>query len=205
MNKIITIIVVVVIIAAGVWYFTKGKSGSEVKNDYSTAEQQSQTDLQEGSIKTLIASGKDQKCTFEMPAKDGAGSGKGTFYVTNGKSRGDIEASVAGGTTKSHIISDGNTAYFWIDDSDTAFKMKLDQSATASSSSQAPIDTNSNYKFSCESWKVDQSKFTLPNFQFREFVMPTVPTSTQTINPGDICKSLPEPAKSQCLASTTKQ
>ncbi len=204
MNKIIYIIVILVIIAGGVWYFTKGKSNSEVKNSTNEAEQQSQTDLQEGSIKTLIASGKDQKCTFEMPAKDNTGSGKGTFYVANGKSRGDIEANVAGGTTKSHIISDGSTAYFWIDDSDTAFKMNMDQSATASSSSQAPIDTNSNYKFSCESWKVDQSKFTLPNIEFREFVMPTVPTSSQTINPGDICKSLPEPAKSQCLASTTK-
>ncbi len=210
MNKAIIAVLILAIIGVGVWYATKPKTNNETKNDSQQTQNQDQASVQDTSLKSLLATGKDQMCTYNLTTQDGKGSGTGTFYITKNKSRGDIQAVVSGGNTTSHIISMDDTAYFWIDDSDTAFKMNIDQSSTASSSSQAPIDPNTNYKFDCKPWTVDQSKFTVPStITFREFVMPAVAVPSNAdqadINPGYICDSLSEPAKSECQASLKKR
>ncbi len=210
MNKIITIIVVLAVIGGAVWYFTQGKNqgSSEVKNDSAQVSTGIQTEMQETSIKSLLTQDKDMKCSYELSVEQGTGNG--TFYVSKGKSRGDISATVAGVKSVTYVIAKDNTMYMWNDEGTLAMKTTIDQKTSVDTkNSPTAIDPNTNYKFKCESWgNVDQSKFEVPsNLEFKEFNIPAMPTGSsdgKTINPADICNSLPEPAKSQCLAASAK-
>lgn len=204
-TKVIGIIVAIVVIAAGVWYFTQNKGNSgETKNESLSTKAEEQLEQENTSIKELMARGRDVMCTY-----DSADSGKGTIYASSGRARGDFEVTTNGKTSMGHMISDENTGYFWMEGQTSGMKMMMNANEQTSTSNQG-VDPNKNYDFSCDPWRADSSVFTPPaNVQFQEFKIPEVPaagagTSTK-IDAAAVCNSLPEPSKTQCMASLQKQ
>lgn len=217
-NKIIAGIVVVIIVAAGIFLATRHKGGkSEVASSTQTTSSAATTSAQSGSIKSLIAAGKTQKCTFST-TKDNYSS-NGTVYVGGGKLRGDFSVNTSQSMT--HMINDGKTSYMWDDSGKFAIKMAFDPAdtkavANANTQAQQGADVNANYDWSCDSWKIDNSKFDLPSgVTFNE--LPAMPSGGAAAGAGagasaasttdvsairkQACNSLSSPAKEQCLAA----
>lgn len=176
-TKIIALVVAVIVIAGGVyWFMPKTQTGvtpndksamnSEVKDSKSNSEPATKA----SSLKDLLALGTSQKCTFSNEGSEG------TFYVSKGQSRGDFSSNAGGTTTKGHMISDGKTSYVWMDSQPKGFKMSLEaaQKAQAESNYKAPapsagIDYNKNMNYSCQSWSADDSMFAVPtNIEFTD-------------------------------------
>lgn len=112
------------------------------------------------------------------------------------------------------MIYDGSVSYVWTDGSNSGFKMALDANAQAQGQSQA-MDPNKNYKFDCERWSPDNSKFETPSsVQFSDLGALTGgaaagasaganasgSASTKAMQE-QICNGLPGAAKEQCLAA----
>lgn len=210
-NKIIAAIVVVLVIG-GVYFLTQNKSTDQLAGDSKSAETQTEMSTKTASIKSLIDSGSNQKCTYQ--SKEGTEQSSGTFYITEGKMRGDISVDVENTKTTNHMVYDGAYSYIWSDDSNAGFKMALDSQANTQDKTQSTaVDTNKDYNFSCEKWSVDNSKFELPgNVQFADFGAMTGvnadalkasagaagSTDTKALQQAT-CNSLPEPAKTSCM------
>lgn len=210
-SKMIGGIIVVLVIVAGIFLFTRNKSNdSKVEGDQMSASSAASVSKESGSIKSLIAAGKSQKCTFST-AKDNVSS-EGTIYVGSGKMRGDFSVNTS--ESKSHMINDGTTSYMWTDDGKVAMKMAFDPKSVdkaADSNAKQSVDVDQNYDWSCESWKADNSKFDLPSgVTFME--LPSLPAGVDmkasTPSSTDMsairkqaCNSLSSPAKEQCLAA----
>jgi len=111
------------------------------------------------SLKDLMAKG-DQMCTYS----DNGNSG--TVYIGSGKTRMDFVATSQGKTSNVHSIMDGTTSYTWIDGQGTGYKMAINKSGitpnTGSTSTPQQVDPNKQVNYTCSSWSVDDSKFTLP-------------------------------------------
>lgn len=200
MNKIIGIVLAIVLIAGGVWYFTQGQS--ETKNDTSSTQTESEVKAENTSLKALMAAGNDTKCTYRA-SEEGSDS-SGTIYVSKNKGRGDFEVTEEGKVNKGHMIFDNSTSYIWMDGETTGIKIVHDQSDTTDDSTTTGVDPDKNYDYECGSWKADDSFFVPPSdIIFQELAIPQIPTSTMpnSMDKSTICNSLPEPARSQCLSS----
>src|SRR6185503_5345615 len=121
-----------------------------------TASEASQSTATPQSLKSLLAAGTAQKCSFSD-----SGS-QGTFYVSAGKARGDFTTTASGKTTATHMIVDGQTSYIWMDGQSQGFKMMADASAQANVNAQQAIDANKPIGYSCSAWSADSSMFVLP-------------------------------------------
>lgn len=198
-------IAVAFIVGAALLVSSNKNNDSEVaSNTEATAQSAAETSIETGSIKSLIAAGENQQCTFKSNEQDAETDG--TMYLSGGKMRGDFAIDANGTKTSSHMIYDGTTGYVWMDGQVMGFKMSLDANSQTTDKSQS-IDPNKNYEFNCGRWSVDNSKFEIPaGIQFSE--MPALPSGsagasgsadTKAVQQA-VCNNLPEPAKAQCLA-----
>lgn len=114
-----------------------------------------------GSMKELVARGGDYMCTFTQTT-DVADS-SGTVYISGERLRGDFKSheKVSDTDVESHMIRDGGFAYVWSSAMPTGFKMVVDDSASTDSNSTG-FDYNQQLDYSCNSWTVDESQFSLP-------------------------------------------
>ncbi len=208
MNKVVAIIAVVIVIAGGIWFFMQNKNqDGQTKTDTSSAQTQEPANEESSSLKNLMGMNKSQKCEFSSTEEDVTSSG--TFYIANNKARGDFQSTAKGTTTKGHMIIDSIYSWLWNDGSNEGIKFAIDQNQTESNQTQS-VDPNKNYKFSCDSWRADDSMFTPPaNITFSEFKMPAIPAqpsgTSEKMDLSAICNSLPEPSKSECLAGAKNQ
>ncbi len=217
-NKVIAVILAVVVIGGGAYFLSQRKSENNVAGENQSANSATETSAETGSIKSLIAAGKSQQCTFS--SKEDATQSSGTMYVAGGKMRGDFNTETNNVKVVSHMIYDGSTSYFWTDGSATGFKMALDANTKTDASAQAQsVDPDKNYDFDCKSWSVDNSKFELPNgIQFSDFSAMTgasaaaaagaAGANASTSNSADLkavremmCASLSGTEKEQCLSA----
>lgn len=203
-TKVIGIIAAIVVIAAGVWFFTQSKNTNEVQTDTASTEAEAELQQENTSLKELMSRDREVKCTYES-----ADGGSGTIYATRGRARGDFEVTTDGKPSMGHMIANQTTGYFWMEGQTTGMKMMIDADANASTNNQG-VDPNKNYDFNCESWRADASVFTPPtNVQFQEFKIPEVPAAGAgagaKMDAAAVCNSLPEPSKSQCLTSLPTQ
>ena len=200
-NKtVIAVVVVVIVLVAGFFMF-KGKSApTNAPADNSSVATNPEAPKQ-NSLKGLLTLGTSQQCTFN----DTVSNNSGTVYVSSGQMRGDFSAQVNGKTEASHMISDGQTSYVWMDGTSTGFKMKFDASTQGNTQSQG-VDANKNMDFNCSSWIADASLFIVPApVKFTDTTALT-PSGSGTSDSSQssqaaACASLSEPAKTQCLQS----
>jgi hypothetical protein len=214
MNTKIVSIVVVVLVVLGAAFFlmrNKGSDNNKVYYGNNTAATKTQATTEQQSFKTLLASGGSRKCTYS-DTQSGVTS-QGTVYVAGGKFRGDFSSTVNGKVMMSHMISDGQSSYLWTDGMASGYKMKFDASAQANANASAQthaMDTNKNMNFHCDSWSGDSSMFNLPTgVQFTDMTnLMGGATGSSAAASGtmkiDVCASLKEPAKSQCMAAYPK-
>lgn len=156
-NLIIFGIVGVAVIGGGV-FFIAGRSGEGPRSGDRLMEQNQRT------IKGLIATGKDQKCTFSE--SNDISSSSGTVYFSKGKMRGDFEAVTKAQGIKviSHMVVDGDTSYVWTENPKQGFKMGISEmeGTQGSSNTSQSVDINQELDYDCDSWSPDSSKFELP-------------------------------------------
>lgn len=149
----------VILVVGGVVLF-KGQSSNKPSSESASPEAQGSSSK---SAAELLASGKDQKCTFSR--KDDQTDMTGTMYISKGKMRGDFDVTAAGQKLQSHMISDGTTVYNWTSLSNTGFKMAFKPSATVTVSPKAQEAFNVDDKadYNCSNWSADSSKFAMPS------------------------------------------
>ncbi len=202
MNKTIALVLgVIVVVGAGYLVISGGstQSGATTVN---------------GSMKELLAQGKSLKCAFQNTIAVGTTSG--TVYVGNGKLHGDYTITQTGSAQviQAHMTIDGPTMYYWMEGQSTGFKVPFDASKSAEPASGSSADASAQFTkaadYSCTSWTVDESVFSLPQMPFTD-VTNVTPTSasagampTGGVAPTEAqkcaaCDQIPDAsAKSQC-------
>lgn len=154
-----------------------------------------------GSIKSLLAAGKNVSCEISYPDQ----SLNGTTFVSSNKMRSDFNIKAGEKNMETHMISDGTYAYVWTDAVKQGTKIKLDalnQTATAGAKTQAPdLDRQVNMK--CAPWAADNSKFTPPtDIQFTDLsAMLKAPTGSGAPKiDKSICDNITDPtSKAACV------
>lgn len=127
-----------------------------------------------------------QMCTFE----DSETGDKGTYYVARGSMRGDVTTTTDGKTQVSHMVYKDGFMYTWMDGEATGYKMvaNFEEEESAENSevdsnveTSTTFDTEEEFDYNCSSWRVDSSKFELPEgiefIDFSQYTTPTLPSN----------------------------
>jgi hypothetical protein len=153
-----------------------------------------------GSVKDLLALGKNLKCTWTFENEQSQMAG--TVYVSGTKSRTDmlVNAPQTENLT-THFISDGQTAYSWTDGQPQGYMFKInpDDQNTPDPENQQYRDWQNEYEYKCDTWSLDNSLFQIP--QDIKFVDLNQQMQELKSNMGGICDQLPSPQKEECLNS----
>jgi len=146
-----------------------------------------------GSIKDLLASGKNVSCSVNYTGDQGGTSG--TTYVSGKMMRSDFTMKDSTGkTTVSHMIEDGTNAYVWMDGVNTGSIMNWADvtsettkptGAAAQTQSQAAANLDQKANMNCQPWTVNPGMF----------VPPTTVTFTDL---SAMMKNLPKVSASAC-------
>lgn len=206
MNKGILIgVVVAVLVGLGVLgFFLLNKSNSSTNPPGSMMEQSS------GKTFRDLMGLNNQECSFS----DESGN-SGVIYAASGKVRGDFMAE----SMQTHMISDGADVYLWFDGAESGYKMSFSSMDEASmegtSTTETPqtVDFDSKVDYECKGWRVDNSKFALPNMEFNDFSkmmedassmmedtsLPEAGEELDLSSQCSTCNTLPESARAQCL------
>jgi hypothetical protein len=194
-NKLWILVAVIVVVLAGVGiYFLQGPGGNLAT-------------IGNTSMRSLLASGASQKCTFTNE------NSNGTIYVGGGKMRGDFSSKSGEVAAQSHMIITNNIAYVWIDGMAQGYRMPFEDMTAQGASNGQGIDADAKVATKCESWQASDVSFTLPtDVTFSEVsagaqngAAPTTPTATTSSTSGTSVKagadtSAQTYAEQQCTA-----
>lgn len=180
-NKTLIIVIgVVVIIGAIIGFMMMGKPSGEVSDKNQVAPQSGN---QKMSMKSLLASGKPQTCTFSNVSGGAGNSSMGTMQIANGKMRGDFTTTVASKTTQSHMLMIDNVNYVWGDEMPFGIKMNLADFEKPENQKNQAVDLNQELDYSCNPGTNDPNAFNLPaGVEFKDMnemmkgIMPTSPS-----------------------------
>jgi hypothetical protein len=159
---------------------------------------------QKQSLRTLMGLANSQSCDY---ADDKTGT-SGKIYISAGRVRGDFATVVNGEATASHMYSDGQTMYIWMDGSAIGYKSSMVSTTPAPTGSQTSsnVDVDQQLDYKCQSWSADESMFRLPSgVDFKDLSSAmAVPSGTTLPNKAtkcSACDSLSGDAKTQCLTA----
>jgi hypothetical protein len=164
-QKVLWTIIVVIILALGIYFVASKKSNNTTNSSSSTQSSNTQSNSSSTnqvsnstqSLKDLLALGIAQKCSFT------SNGNSGSVYLSSGKMRGDFSVTQAGKTMMSHMISDNNTYYVWTDGQTQGFKMSYNvQSSAPQPYANQSVDVNQKNNYSCSPGVVDSAEFTPP-------------------------------------------
>jgi len=203
-TKLVGILIGVVVVGAGAYYFLQGEENPGDTNGAET------TEVQSGSFRSLAGASTPQKCTVENTA--GGYTSSGVVYVTPGQMRADFTSSgTPSGTVESHMIVKDNVSYVWSSAAPQGIKMTI-TSGTTGTAADVPggfsYDDQVNYR--CEAWSPNQSVFELPSeITFMDMAaMMKSPGSagagaemTGSAEQCKACDSLDGAQKAQCLVA----
>ncbi len=162
---IIIAIIAVLAVGGGAYVVSKNKEKKEVElQDNMNAEVNTEAEVNintKGSIRALLALGKNTMCTFTSTA--GGVNSSGTTYIgSNGDMSGNFSSTTSSGTVASHMVMKDGMSYAW--SGNQGVKMNVAEmnanSATTSNGQSVNLDSQVDYK--CEPWVRDESKFALP-------------------------------------------
>lgn len=164
MNKNLIIGIVAVLAVAGVGAYVAMNPGL-ISNYGGTAavienSQENESTSAGSTFAELIARGQSVQCTFTYD--DGQGNvSAGTVYMAAGgaKIRGDftVTSPVA---TEAHLVRAGGYNYLWGPQMPQGIKTKVTNENELTAGESSGFDPNT--KFSCKSWTMDDSAFSLP-------------------------------------------
>ncbi len=166
LNLILAAIGLIIIVAAGIFVLSK-KSTKAPQQAATTIQASPQESQNRGSLKSLLAKGKDLSCAFTS----NQGKTKGMVFISGKKMVGDFTTTESDNKqVESHMIQDDQYSYFWSSAAVQGTKIKISTieqvtpSPTASSQTQNQgVDINQDVDYQCSDWTVDNSKFVPPS------------------------------------------
>lgn len=210
MNKTVLVSVAIVLLLAiggGAFFVMSTRSKTSVNPNRMEGNVEVTTGatgtVEQKSLKDLLALGQSQQCTFSDPSGNA-----GTVYIANAKMRGDFNTTTDGKVVASHMIVDQPTAYVWMDGQTTGFKMSLD-TVKQPQGKTGNVDIDKKVDYTCESWSMDPTLFTLPSTvafsDMGSFSVPSgamevsgTPASSSNAEQCAACNSLPAASQAQC-------
>lgn len=174
LQKIIILSLAVLAIGAGVWYLTKEPvtPAATVNTDNSLATSQEET-LDDnfsgtGSLAAIMASGGSFRCDFSSQDEESASTG--TFYFNDGRYRVDVDVTMDGTLTESHMINDSATTYAWSETPDGMMGMMFANVEyedvpydSSTDSNPQPVDVDESVDYNCIRASVDSALFVPPS------------------------------------------
>lgn len=160
-NAIIGLVVAVVVVGAGVWYFGGNNTGENM-NESMQGNEESQ--MGSGTFMDLMKLGGSFECT--VSSEDPNSVSNGTVFVSGEKIRGDFTSTVNGTPYDTHFINADGFIYTWSSAMPQGMKM-ADQGMMEgeASPSEAPgsFDPSVKVDYECNPWMADAGKFTPPS------------------------------------------
>jgi hypothetical protein len=206
-NKALIIVIVLILIAAGFFGYSKFANNSNTNPSVTITKDQNSTENSfTSTIKELLGKGLTQKCTITYPQDKGTG----IMYFSGNKFSGEYTIETDGEKLTGHTLSDGIFVYVWSDASPKmGIKMKLDDvMKTSPTEIEQTGDLSEEVDFKCSSWTLDQAKFTPPaEIEFKD-MSNLLPKTEQGVTPvneekkagEDICSQISDTtAKAACL------
>lgn len=196
------IIVLIVLLGGGAFLMTK-KPQPQASTLSAKIEQPEArkvtTETAQGTLKSLVASGKSVKCSFNNNNATDSAKVSGTVYVSGGKMRGDFKTTSGNSdSVNSHVVVDSQNSYIWTNTNKQGYKFAIaDQQQTNTVRKSQGPDMNQTVDYSCQDWSVDSSVFTLPNdITFSSLAIPAVPNATSRGSTGGsnqcaVCDNIP--------------
>ena len=160
-------IAVVALVVGGTYYASKKSPEAEQEETKADTRVDSATqadvsveaEAQSGTLRELLSMKQDITCTFNS---DVGGDTSGVVYISDGKMRGDfVSQSSVNAQVESHMILQDSMAYVWSGSQGAKMdisKLQADTSGQAGGS----VDLDAKVDYTCEDWKKDETKFTLP-------------------------------------------
>lgn len=157
----IVVIVILAILGAGVFLMLNSRNSSPTTTNTEelVKTQESTAQTGNGTIRDLLAATSPQACSF----KDMNSQTSGVLFIANSQMRGDFSSAGPQGSTDSHMIVDGNTAYVWMAGEPSGFQISLDMASTASEQAETiEMGIDRQVDYTCTTWTVDETVFTRP-------------------------------------------
>lgn len=200
----VTVAVILLLGAGGAYFLSQNKTAIQT-NVVSTP---TVTENKTSSLLDLLNLGKNQQCTFKTTTS--GSKTEGTFYIAQGKMRGDLKTTVDGKEQEMSMIRDGDMNYIWGSSLTTGIKMKLslDEISSNKQTSQY-INTSDKLNYDCKDWRVDSSLFTPPvDIKFTDLsaMMEKTKETTKTTPNTSVCDAIEdEAAKASCIKALSNQ
>ncbi len=171
---LVILIVAALAVGGGVYYSknkgpSKNKMGDESNNASTTVKANADASVVmggkgNGSIRSLLALGKDTMCTYTTTSAQGTMSG--TMYISGTMMRGDFQMkSGTSAAVDSHMIKTGDTVYTWSGTQGAKMDMAMtgnSSNANLNASQKSTMDLDQKVDYDCQSWSKDASKFVVP-------------------------------------------
>lgn len=211
-NLIVTIVVIILITAAGGAYISMNRKQAVTPSENtSQASVQPSPAIQKTSLKNFMSMAGTQSCDFT----DTDSGNTGKVFMDSGKFRGDFSTTVNGKVTMTHMINDGKAAYIWMDDQPTGFKTTIEavEQMNGQTGVQQSVDINKQVDYKCASWNSDPDEFIVPGdkkftdmSKLLEDTQKRMPSSSPNASVSSIgnpeacsaCNNLEGDAKAQC-------
>lgn len=215
MNKTIAVVLGVIVLAVGVYFFMSTPAAGPVVedgtvSDTSGEEETSVRSSGEGTFAEVLALGENITCDFTYTDPETGGETEGTVFVAGERVRGDFAMTQEGEEYSFNTIQDGEYGYTWGSGPMGAMAMKFalqkdDTVASTEESSQDPFETDARVTYECDRWSVDESKFVPPaDVEFQDFTEATMQIDASTDMKAAqcaACEQVPAESRAQCLAA----
>jgi hypothetical protein len=173
------VLLLIIIVAAAFFYFGSLKKNSptpatnietvQVDGVGTVADKEPFSGL--GTLTSLQAMQQDIECQI-VYSKEGQKDTEGTYFVSEGKIRGDfiVSAVELGGDIVSSLILDGQKLYVWSKIDNETFGFVSDRAGEKKIDGNEPVPLDVDVKYSCTEWtNVDRSIFVPPtNVEFKD-------------------------------------
>ena len=215
MNYTVLIVVAIIALLGGGFLLGGGNTGTAPETAPTVTEEaqsEDEADQEEvpsdfsGSLRELLALGRNVTCTVNQD--DEEVSGTGTVYLSGGRVRADFDMTMkegSGSMNGSSIQKDG-MVYTWGTTPLGPFAAKVSASDKNSDNDDQGFDYDENLDFQCERWSVDESKFDLPtdvDFDDINEAVDQIDAAMEKVDDARCaaCDQAPAGAREQCLAA----
>lgn len=172
-NAIIGLVVAVVVIGGGAWYFSTHPMAAPTGEEGAPGGTQATGNAvpESGTLAygEILLMGGSRECDISLSTAGGPATGK--LYVADQNVRSDITMTSSGMTIAAHMIRTGGFIYSWSDMVNQGVKIKESASGSApGGTSGAGYDPSAAVSYSCKGWITDSSKFVVPtNVTFKDY------------------------------------
>ncbi len=165
MNKTLIAIIVIILILGGGYFVWKNMGDREAVNDTagSIEETNTESEASGGTFASVLRSGSNVECTFTQG--EGPTTSSGQMYISNRgeEIRGDFTLAIDGEPQEAHMIRTGGWNYLWGSFSPQGIKMQVTEENREKIFEGESANIPDDVQYDCNSWNVDQSKFSVPS------------------------------------------